>query len=337
MSKIRVSVIGYGYWGPNHCRVVQHHKGAELRMICDQDPERLRVAREYYPEAACTNDVTRVFEDAETDAVIIATPASTHAGLIKMALRHGKHILCEKPLTRTTAEIDDLEADWQASGKILMCAHIFVYNPVVRYIKNYLDTHDIGKFLYLIASRNGLGPVRKDINVLYDLATHDISILLFLLDKFPRAVSAFGASHFNNPMEDNAIAILEFDDHLLANIQVSWLDPIKERNVKIVGSKKMLLFNDISPDEKLKIVSTGESYLNFDGDFGLFQSTIKDGDILIPNILYTEPLAGQFAHFTDCIRNGQQPATGLHNARQVVRILEALNQSIKQHGARIEL
>lgn len=337
MKKVRVSVIGYGYWGPNHCRIIQHHKWAELGMICDEDEERLKIAADYYPGVRCTKDVSEVFSDPDTEAVIIATPVITHAGLIRKALESGKHILCEKPLARDLSEIADIENLLDASGKKLMCAQIFEFNPVVRYIKQYLSQNDIGQYLYLIANRNGLGPVRKDINVIYDLASHDISIILYLLGRMPLYVSAVGSSCFRNGIEDIAFIQLEFEDQLFASIQVSWLDPIKERKLRIVGSKKMLQFNDISVDKKLEIYKTGESYLNFDGDFGRFQSTIKDGDILIPNIAYEEPLALQFAHFMDCVLQDRQPSTDIASARRVVQILEALNQSVKNNGERIRL
>lgn len=337
MSKIQVSVIGYGYWGPNHCRIVKHHKDAELRMICDQDKERLKEAREYYTDAICTTDIDSVLKDKETDVVIISTPVITHADIIKKALESGKHILCEKPLTKTVAEIDAIDNILKGTGKILMCAHTFEFNQVVRYIKQYLKGNDVGKYLYFSASRNGLGPVRKDINVIYDLASHDISIILFLLEKSPLYVSAVGSSCFNNGVEDIAFINLEFEGKLFASIQVSWLDPIKERIIRIVGSKKMLLFNDISLDEKLKIYNTGDSYLSFNGDFGTFQSQIKDGDIVIPNITYDEPLSIQFSHFIDCVRNNLKPTSGIDNARKVVEILEALDLSVKNNGERIKL
>jgi predicted dehydrogenase len=335
-ESVRFSVIGFGYWGPNHCRIIQHHKNAELKVICDQDPHRLNMAAELYPYAERTSDIDKALDDS-VDAVILATPVSTHAKLVKKALEKGKHVLCEKPLARSVKEIMELEEVSVQAGKKLMCAHVFEFNPVIRYIKKYLEENDIGQYLYLSAFRNGLGPIRKDINVIYDLATHDISIILFLMQKMPLFVSAVGTSCFQNGIEDIAFIHLEFEDKLFASIQVSWLDPIKERKLRIVGSKKMLLFNDISIDEKLKIVKTGESYLTFDGDFGIFQSVIKDGDIFIPNIVFEEPLAVQFAHFMDLLQHDAHPFLSLENPKNVVRVLEALNDSIKNNGERIKL
>ena len=337
MSRIQISVIGYGYWGPNHCRIIQHHKDAELRIICDQDNNRLKEAKEYYPDAICTNDIDAILNDVHTEAVVISTPVNTHADIIKKVLKSGKHILCEKPLTKTVEEIKTIDDVLKKSGKILMCAHTFEFNQVVRYIKEYLKGNDVGKYLYFSAFRNGLGPVRKDINVIYDLASHDISILLYLLEKSPLYVSAVGSSCFNNGIEDIAFIYLEFEDKLFASIQVSWLDPVKERIFRIVGSKKMMLFNDISLDEKLKIYNTGDSYLSFNGDFGTFQSQVKDGDIFIPNITYDEPLTTQFSHFMESIKNNLQPSADISNARNVVAVLEALNYSIKNNGERIKL
>lgn len=338
MSKqIGVSVIGFGYWGPNHCRIVQHNKNSELRMICDTDRLRLKTAQEIYPGIVCSDDVNKIFSDSSTDVVIIATPVSSHTELVKAALKNNKHVLCEKPVAASIFEIQEIDNILKQTDRIFMSAHIYEFNPIVKYIKNFLKYNDIGQLLYMSTSRNGLGPIRKDINVVFDLATHDISIVLFLLDKMPQAVAAFGKSYFNNGIEDVAFIQLEFDDKLYVSIQVSWLDPIKERKIRIVGSKKMLLFNDISIDEKLKIYNTGESYLNFTGDFGSFQSTIKDGDIYIPNIHFEEPLAAQFNHFMDCVTNNKQPSTDISNARRVLQILEALNQSLKNNGERIRL
>lgn len=338
MSKnINISIIGFGYWGPNYCRIVHYHKHASIRMIGDIDENCLNLAKELYPTVQCTTDVQQIFEDESTDIIIIATPVTTHADLIIKALKHNKHVLCEKPIAYSLSEIQDIELVLDKTDKKLMCAHIYEYNAIVKYIKSYLKNNDIGKLLYVSAFRNGLGPIRKDINVIYDLATHDISIVLYLMDKMPIAVSAVGTCCFNNSIEDVAFINLEFEDKLFVSIQVSWLDPIKERKLKIVGSKKMLLFNDISIDEKLKIYKTGESYLNFNGDFGSFQSTIKDGDILIPNIAFEEPLAVQFNHLIDCILNNKQPSTGITNAKKVVQILESLNFSLKNKGERVVL
>lgn len=334
---INVSIIGFGYWGPNYCRIVHYHKNANLRMICDLDATRLNTAKELYTNTQITNDVNDIFNDTSTDIVIIATPVSTHADLVKTALKNNKHVLCEKPIASSLEEIQTIEQILKTGNKKLMCAHIYEFNPVIRYIKRYLKNNDIGQLLYMSAFRNGLGPIRKDINVIFDLATHDISIILFLMDKMPIAVSSVGTSCFKNGIEDVAFIHLEFEEKLFVSIQVSWLDPIKERKLRIVGSKKMLLFNDISIDEKLKIYKTGESYLNFDGDFGSFQSTIKDGDILIPNISFEEPLSIQFNHFIDCIVNNQEPITDVKNAARVVQILEALNNSLKNNGERVIL
>ncbi len=336
-NNISVSIIGFGYWGPNYGRIIHYHKNADLRMICDVDKTRLNAAKELYPSVQCTDDVESVFSDASTDVIIIATPVNTHADLVKIALKNNKHVLCEKPIAATLSEIHEIELILKNTDKKLMCAHIYEFNPIIRYIKNYLKNDDIGQLLYMSAFRNGLGPIRKDINVIYDLATHDISIILFLMEKMPIAVSAVGTSCFKNGIEDVAFIHLEFAEKLFVSIQVSWLDPIKERKLRIVGSKKMLLFNDLSVDEKLKIYKTGESYLNFNGDFGSFQSTIKDGDILIPNIFFEEPLVVQFNHFMDCIANNQQPDTDLTSAKRVVKILEALNHSLKNNGERIRL
>lgn len=337
MNKLKFGVIGFGYWGPNHCRVINNDASSKLVAICEKDETKLNQAGKLYPNIALHANSQPIFKDNDIDAVVIATPAITHVDLIIEALENDKHVLCEKPLAISTEEISKIERIATAHNKILMCAQIFEFNSIVRYLKTYLSNNDIGKYLYITANRSGLGPIRSDVNVIYDLATHDISIIIYLLDKMPLYVSAMGSSCFGNDKEDIAFINLEFDDAFFVSIQVSWLDPIKKREIKVVGSKKMLLFNDVSVDEKLKIIETGKSYLSFSGDFGSFQSKITDGDIIIPNITYNEPLKTQFSHFLECIEKNEVPQTDLQNAKRVITVLEALNKSIKNNGKRIEI
>ena len=337
MNKIRVGLIGYGYWGPNHARIIDRNDQCELVAICDFDNDRLKEAERSYHGISITNSHIDLLNDDSIEAVVIATPVMTHRSLVADALKVGKHVLCEKPLAYLPEEIIDLGTIAREQGKTLMCAQIFEYNSVVRYMEKYLKNEDIGDLLYIHSVRNGLGPVRKDINVVYDLATHDVSIILRLLGKLPNYVSAVGSSFIEENKHDIAFINLEFENKVIASINVSWLDPIKQRKLRVIGSKKMLVFDDISVGEKLKVINSGKSYLTKDGDFGSFQVSIKDGDIIIPNVHYEEPLQNQWDHFVDCVNNRKTPETDVENAHKVVKVLHAINSSLAVNGARIQL
>lgn len=333
MEKLGVALIGYGYWGPNYARVVSAHKGMELVAVADSDPERLAVARDHLGETAFYGDAREAFLDNSVDAVIIATPVESHAGLVRAALEAGKHVLCEKPLALGAGTVMELARVAEAHSRTLMSARIFEYNAVVRYMREYLQHNDIGRLLYLQSERCGLGPIRRDVNVVYDLATHDISIILYLLGELPQYVTATGSCYFNPEVADVAFVNLEFDNEVKASIQVSWLDPIKQRKLRLIGTRKMLVFDDVSVHEKLKIINSGQSYLDSGGDFGRFQLSVKDGDILIPHIDYKEPLREEVDHFLHCIRTGETPLTDAGSAYRVARVLDAVNSSL-QHGGR---
>lgn len=334
---IRFGIIGCGYWGPNFVRIVQQTNGVELIAIADVDPEKINSLSQKHPNTICTTAVDEVIQHPDIDAIIISTPVSSHYGLVSAALKAGKHVLCEKPLALTTNECNILERLAEMESKVLLVGHVFEYNRVVRYMKQAVASGKIGDVLYLSLLRTGLGPVRSDVNVTYDLAAHDISIILALLEQMPIAVSANGSSFIRKGIEDVAFATLEFANDLKANISVSWIDPIKQRQVKVVGSKKMLLFDDVSVSEKLKVFETGKDYQTDSGDFGSFQLSVKDGDIVIPNIPFREPLLEEFEHFVACIHGQEQPLTNAKRAGKVVTILEAIQDSLNNNGLKIRL
>jgi len=270
-----------------------------------------------------------ILEDPNIQGIIICTPATTHYSVARAALQQDKHVLVEKPLTTSSIEAKELLLLAEERKRVLMVGHVFLYNSAIMQIKQYIDNGDLGKILYVYSSRTGLGPVRSDINVCWDLAPHDISILCYLLNKKPLHVTSNGEWYLKQGNEDVAFNTIEFDQNLIANIHVSWLDPIKIRKLTLVGTKKMLVFNDILPTEKIKIFDKGFTYERPLGDFGDFQLSLRDGDILIPKIKITEPLTEQCIDFIACIKNNKKPKSDGEHGLLVVQVLEAMSASLK--------
>jgi len=289
-----------------------------------------------FPGVEFTTSFDDIVQNPAITAVIISTPVKTHFELAKQCLVAGKHVLCEKPMTQTSQEARELIELSRKKKLVLMPGHVFEFNSIVRYMKRLLDAKRIGEVIYISMFRTGLGPIRNDVNVVYDLASHDISILNLLLGSPPVTVSAIGKSFVKSSREDVAIISFEFPGKVIASLTVSWMDPIKQRLIKVVGTKKMLLFDDVSA-EKLKVINTGKNYQSLKGDFGSFQLSTKDGDILIPNIKYPEPLKLEYEHFINCIRKGKSPMPDAESGSSVVKVLEAVCQSIKQNGKKISL
>jgi predicted dehydrogenase len=338
----RVALIGLGYWGPNYVRVLSELEQTELVWACDIDDDSLDLVRGRYPGVRTTTDLGEILSDASVDGVIVATPTSTHAAVTLAALSAGKHVLCEKPLAASTGECDDVIAAAEENGCIVMVGHTFIFNPAVRHLRELITSDAIGRVLYCHAARTALGPIRKDVNALWDLASHDVSILLYLLDREPLEVAAHGESYVRENTEDVVFLSLRFEDSILANVHVSWLDPYKMRKVTVIGDRRMVVFDDVSPDEKLRLFDKSASYdapaAEARGtDYGEYKAIVRDGDILIPKVPATEPLKEQVRHFLDCCRDGVQPLTNAQFARRVVAVLEAGSQSLQQRGGVIEL
>jgi len=306
--------------------------------VCDSDKGILKNLRSTDPAIKIiTSEYKQLFDNPEIDAVVIATPVVSHYTIVKEALLRKKHVLCEKPLTILSEESLELKTIAEKNNLILMTGHIFLFHEGIIFSKEKMEKGFLGDILYIHFQRTGLGPIRQDVNVLYDLASHDISIVLYLLGKTPTSVSAFGQAHIQNDKEDVAFVQLEFDNKIMVNIHVSWIDPNKERRMTIVGTKKMLIFNDVSIDEKVKIYDRGISYQSTSGNFGDFQLAIRDGKIVIPNIKYPEPLMQEFNHFKDCIQLNKAPLSDGHYAYEVIKILEAAQQSLAQDNQKIYL
>ena len=336
MERLRLGLIGYGYWGPNLARNFHQLSDAWLVACADADISRLNEAARLYPSIKQTaSDARELIENPTLDALVIATPARSHFALAKQALEAGKHVLVEKPLAMSSAEARALIDLAKKQQRVLMVGHTFEYNPAVWKIKDLLDAGTLGELFYIYSNRVNLGRVQTDINALWSIAPHDVSILLYLLNALPHAVSAHGATYLSQGVQDVIFALLQFPKNVQAHIHASWLDPSKTRQMTIVGSEKMIVYDDVDPEAKLKIYDKGV-YKRGDA-FGEFQMRIRSGDIHIPKIDLTEPLQYECAHFLECVRENKTPRTDGENGLRVVRVLEAAQQSLEQNGATIAL
>jgi len=338
MKKLTFAIVGVGYWGPNFVRLLNSLKDISLKTVCDLNENNLSKIKENYTDLITTTNINDILEDGEIDAVIVCTPLKTHYNIVKKLLEANKHVLCEKPLTFTTEESQKLIDISNKSNLKLAVGHIFEYNSCIEYIKNMLVEKSLGDIHYIHFKRTGLGPIRQDINSMWDLASHDISILLNLFEEFkPKFVSAFGQKYIQEGMEDVVFLNIEFENKLIANIHVSWLDPCKVRSATFVGDKKMVVFDDLSLSEKIKIYDKGVSYQPSSYEFSDFQLSMRDGGISIPNVKYDEPLKKEVLDFINAIKNNQTTIADGVKGREVVRILEAAQESLNNNFKRIEI
>jgi predicted dehydrogenase len=339
---LRIGLIGLGYWGPNYARVVTELPGATLSVVCDASTDALEFIRTRVPGARTTTDASDVFSADDVDAVIVATPTSTHYELALGALEGGKHVLCEKPLASTVGECNSLIATAQAEDRILFTGHTFLFNPAVLRMGELVESGSLGKLLYAHSDRTGLGPIRQDVNALWDLAPHDLSILFHLFGQEPVSVSATGQAFLRDGVEDVVFAQLRFADGAIAGVHVSWLDPYKVRRVTAVGEERMVVFDDIAVDERLKIFDKGASYESISEsargtEFGEYRAVIRDGDITIPKVAAREPLKEQVTEFVRCCVTGDHPSTDGVAGRRVVAVLEAATESLRRNGAPVDV
>jgi predicted dehydrogenase len=338
-TRISTCIVGYGYWGPNLARNIATSATTELVAICDSDGESRRRARKQHPAVPVIASWEDVLNDNEIAAVVIALPIAKHFEFALQALKAGKHVMVEKPLAETVAQCDVLEAAARHSGCVLMVGHTFEYNGAVLAVGDYLRQGLLGELYYIAMRRLNLGIVRSDGNAMWSLAPHDISILCTWLEREPVAVNASGVAHLQPGIEDVVFLTVQFDGGVVGHIQSSWLDPNKVREATVVGSKKMLVYDDVSPEAKLRLYDKGivrqakPAALEQAGDFASFQMIARAGDILIPKIDFREPLAAQVAHFGQCIQDGSEPRTGATSGRRVVAVLEAAQRSLRNHGA----
>ncbi len=336
-SVLNVGVVGCGYWGPNLIRNFRALPGCRVKYMCDRDENRLRHVKSLYPEVDTTPRFEDLIECKTLDAVVVATPVATHHALALAALQAGKHVFVEKPLARSVAECEDLIRESTRRGLTLMVGHTFLYSPVVRRIKEIVDRGDIGDIRYIASRRLNLGLYQKDINVTWDLAPHDISIILYILEETPLSVNCRGSAHVTPGIEDVTLLNLEFRRQRSAQIHSSWLDPRKVREMTIVGSRRMIVYDDVTPHEKLRIFDTRvETPPHYD-TFAEFHYSYHYGDVYAPYIKQEEPLKVECQHFLDCIRTRQEPLSGGRQALEMVRILEAASLSLKNQGAPVSL
>jgi predicted dehydrogenase len=334
-TKPRVAVVGLGYWGPNLLRVLFERTDVDVRWICDTDPDRLEQLNRRYPSVLTTQDLDEVLLDASIDGVLLATPVFTHYELAMRCMEAGKHVFVEKPLApsidQATALID------YATGQdlVLMCGHTFLYSPPVRAVKDLIDQDELGDIYFVSASRVNLGLHQRDVSVIWDLGPHDFSILLYWLGVPPDTIRATGRDSIVPGIADVAFVTMQFGSGLIANVELSWLAPSKLRRTVIVGSKKMVVYEDGSA-EAIKIYDRGVEYKDPE-TFGEWQLSYRSGDIRSPNLPTAEPLALQAGAFVDAIRTGELPEYGLALARDVVRLAEAAHCSMENGGDQVVL
>lgn len=334
-SPLHIALVGYGYWGPNLARNFHQLAGVKLAYVVDPNPAARAQAEQRYGCATAAR-LDEILADPALAGVVVATPARTHFTLARDALAAGKHVLVEKPLTMDLDEGAALIALARQQQLTLMVGHVFEYNPAVRYIKTLIEQGELGEIFYLYSRRVNLGRVQSDVNALWSIAPHDISIVLYLLGQMPDAVRCQGASCLNDNVEDVVFLTLFFPNNLLCHVHASWLDPSKTREMTVVGSRKMVVYDDVSAEGKVRIYDKGV-FRKGDVTYGDFQYKLHSGDILIPRLDLHEPLQMECAHWIDCIRTGSPPLTDGENGLRVLKVLDAGERSLRQEGAKIVL
>lgn len=333
---LNCAILGFGYWGPNLVRNFNSVSECKVKYVCDFRDERLSLVNKQYPSILTTKDFDTVLNDSSIDAVIIATPVFTHFELAKKALLKGKNVLIEKPMTSTSNEALELFEIAQKMQKLLMVDHTFLYTGAIQKMKQLIDSSSIGNIKYFDSTRINLGLFQPDINVLWDLAPHDISILNYLINDTPYSVNATGVSHTHNGIENIAYLTVNYKSGFIAHFNCSWTSPVKIRTMLIGGDKKMMLFNDLEPTEKIKVYDTGYDYKS-DEDKRRILVDYRAGDVFIPKIDVKEALFGMASDFINSIKNNSKPISDFESGLNVIKILEASQLSIKQNGKEIVL
>lgn len=336
---IRIGVVGYGYWGPNLVRNCFEAQGAQVSCVSDLRQDRLALVNSRYPTIRTTQDVHDLIQDPAIDAVAIATPVSTHYDLAMRALQEGKHVLVEKPLASNTDQVQRLMEVARKRNRVLMVDHTFVYTGAVRKIRELVDSGTLGDIYYYDSVRVNLGLFQHDVNVLWDLAVHDLSIMDYVLPFRPCAVSATGLSHVPGGTENIAYLTLFFEGSQIAHIHSNWLAPVKLRRTLIGASRKMIVYDDLDQAEKIKIYDKGITLNRQQNPEKLYQALVgyRTGDMLAPQIDGTEALRREVDHFVQCIQNNEEPITGGNAGLRVVEILQAASESMAQRGRPVEL
>jgi predicted dehydrogenase len=335
--RTKIGVVGLGYWGPNLVRNLRSLPDCSLTTVCDTNKQRLQHLRALYPGIAGETDYKQLLDGADLDAIVIATSVHLHYPMAKASLLAGKHTLIEKPMACSSEECEDLIEIAQRKGLVLMVGHTFLYSPAVRKLKEIVGQGDIGEIRYICARRLSLGLFQRDINVAWDLAPHDLSIILYIMDEQPISVNCRGNAHITPGIEDVTTLCLDFRRKRSAVILSSWLDPRKIREMTIVGSKRMIVYDDVAPQEKLRVFDARVERPPHYDTFAEFHYAYHYGDMYVPYIKQEEPLKAECQHFVECIRRGVPALTNGQNGLEVVQILEASSQSLKRGGAPIAL
>ncbi len=334
-----MAIIGCGYWGINYIRVFNELPQTQVIAVCDQRPERLQEVGRRFPGTILTTDAAEVLSRNDVDAVIVATPASTHYQVAHACLTAGKHVLVEKPITIKAANAENLINLAEAKGLTLMVGHIFLYNAGVRKVKDCLNQDETSRVYYLYSRRTNLGPIRHDVNALWDLAPHDVAIFNYLLDSTPSWVSATGSKVLQNCCEDVGFISLGYQDGVVGHIHVSWAEPNKVREVVVVSSDKRIVFDDVKTMEQVRIFEKGVTAEEMEApsSYGEFRFLIRDGDIISPRIKASEPLKDQCLHFIECITHNKRPFTDGQSGLEVVQVMEAIDRSLAQNGTPVRV
>jgi len=336
-SLVGIGVVGYGYWGPNLVRNFANSECSRVVSVSDLDPAKLATSKRLHPEIETTADFRDILQDHKVDAVAIATPVHTHYELALAALRSGKHVFVEKPLAPTSDQVRRLIEEADKRNLVLMVDHTFLYTPAVQKIRELVHEGAIGEIYYYDSIRSSLGLFQSDVNVIWDLAVHDMSIIQYILNEEPVAVSATGSCHVSGAPENMAHITLFFQSSCVAHMSVNWLSPIKVRQTFIGGSRKMIVYDDVEPTEKIKIYDKGITLNGSLEKAHQFRIGYRAGDMWAPHLAAKEALQTEVQHFVDCLRTGETPISSAQSGLKVVEILEAASRSIKEQGRPVRL
>ena len=332
-----VAIVGAGHWGPHLARNFNDHLDSHVLWLIDRDESRRKAMGERFPAAALSDDIKDALDDDRVDAVVIATPTTTHHELVRESLQRGKHVLVEKPLTHSLGTATELCGLAEKNGLVLMVGHVFLFNKAIATAREYMISGDLGRLRYVSMTRTNLGPVRTDVNAAWDLASHDISVANYWLDSMPLKVSATGGSWLNEGVEDVVVATLRYPDGVLVHVEASWLNPRKRRLISVVGGERMLTVDDMDLNEPLRIYNKGV----VDGDspvtdtFAGFRSQIREGEVLIPHVTSGEPLKDECDSFLRRIRGANDTVSDGWAGAEVVAVLEAMDQSMARDGIEV--
>ena len=341
VEALQIGIVGYGYWGPNLARNFNETTGSRIVAISDLRPERLAQAQALYPAIDVSTDFGDLLTDPAVDAVAIATPVSTHHPLAMAALQAGKHVLVEKPLAMNSAQASELIDTAARTNRVLMVDHTFVYTGAVQKIKELVDSGHLGRLYYYDSVRVNLGVFQHDVSVLWDLAVHDLSIMDYVLGKEPRAAAATGVAHVPGRPVNTAYLTCFFEDDLIAHLHVNWLAPVKIRRTLIGGDRQMIVYDDLEPSEKVKVYDKGITVTTRPGEGmeGAYDLLVgyRAGDVLAPQLSLAEALRIETQHFVECVSTGRTPLTDGASGLRVIRVLEAADRSLADHGGPVRI